>query len=646
MDSRTEQKEFISYSKIDEQIILSDKFKQINFETRYPDNLEQIINKISELRVPNKIPQIECVPSLHSMYEYFNKLIHQAKYNEISLPDLHDQIYNKLFNDGNIVQINKALDTAFKQSKISILQHFQVREFLRNLVLSKDLIAAKVNEEKIDRGDLKDDQEKQKLDHVKSLQCFAHDSGLITYLKDAIDNTLTQEIKEWEEYKKISEKLNEVELQVYMIKKHSDWSVFPFFQNVLALRKLKRDAEKELPLDNKFTAMAAEFSTLDTHDLETYINFINKYHVIFPNALKEKVAQDVLTQKINLYIENKPKQALIEILIPPSDIKDSKKVNVNLYHYQDVQSEVNQFIESASQQPDNINELLEYTLKLLEENIARTRMYLLAFLQNAIDRIFCGNAVDDGIAWMSRAISKILLQKDLKPETQTAIVQVALPAMLKLTEPGLLFNSVVPISVFPLYYNQDRNRSVFPTLLRDKFAEFINKKSMDEKSLQLPKYDHTRVELLADLSRKERVYIADLQKIIPAWINYSARDERLLNKLLLRLVAINYLRNKIQSDEELSSKQIRDEMLKRFGGLVFETRKVRDSYRTKIIARFDLPSMNGAGGLTNSKPLPPNSPRISAPKVSAIGVFNQQHVQDVLETKADQGSQLKTGFAP
>lgn len=574
----------MNVDKLEHQIKSSTRFNQIHFETRYPDNRRMIFETLSSINVPNIKTQIECIPSIQAICDQFSKLLSETRYETISLPDLYDQIYNKIFTAENVTQIKKAIDTACKNSKLSLLEHHQVSSFLRSIIAAKDSIYSKVNEKKAEQPDVIDEKQGQ-VEMVKSLQVVLHDSGLIDYLSEAVNAALAHEFKEWDNIKQLTEDSQKAKLDVFMLQNNTNWSVYPFNQKRYALATLEEDALAALPAENKYTTMAKSFAKLNIHNLRAWSKFIEEYYSIFPDTLKEKLSQDKILQRINYYIEDKPKPAMIEVLIPSADLKENKEPTKVTYGYQDIQLDVIQFLDVAcGKSVDRMLDAWNHTFELVKDNPSRKELYLFAFLQYAISKIYHGNAADDGIAWMNTTINKILLQPDLKPAAQSAMVSIALPLMLKLTEPGLVFNSLFK-GVLIGYFNQNQNRCEFPVKLRDAFLEGAKREFNLNNRPLLGENNLLRAEFMRDFERKQRVYLTDLQNMIPN--HCSIRDkERLVNKLLLRVAAINFMRDIIQSGVEMSKDQLIDAMTKNFGPLAFETRFYGPSHITKKAERF------------------------------------------------------------
>ncbi len=97
--------------------------------------------------------------------------------------------------------------------------------------------------------------------------------------------------------------------------------------------------------------------------------------------------------------------------------------------------------------------------------------------------------------------------------------------------------------------------------------------------------DPVRKKLLGDLIRKEQQYSDASQ--------YATH--KLARTLFLRLIAVNYIRNKLLTGQVLKSKQITHELVSQFGDEIIKTRRIKESRISKILRQLDIPSVAGQG---------------------------------------------------
>lgn len=583
MESHKEEKDHLSYSEIENQIINTDAFKNIIFEIQFPNNRDDIIKALTpcfedHLQKLSKVSVLEMVPNWASLVECFNDVMYSAKHNQITLPDLYDQIYNKIFHEDNLKKIMKTASMAFAESKISILEYYKIDKSLAQLSVVKSFVQSKI--QKSEEGEAKIDDSLTQ----KGIMHYIYQSGVIKYLKNTVDDFLKKEMKEWKAYSEIASEHERQELEIHYFKNKPDWSTAFVEPDFIAIKRVLQKKEHAFPDEHRCTPIAKAFSVLDKSDLEKWVLFLNQYREQFPDVLNEKLKNNIIIEKINALNEAHPKYTnAIKVLIPPSD---SRKIPESV-RYGSVRAEVYQFLDHENAEIMNdqsilrFYELWKFTAKLIEKN-PHHKLYLLAFMQYMIAKIYQGNIADDGIARLNETINRMLVNKKTNGDAINPIVDVAIQVLLRITEPQLRFGRL-KITGFPGYFNQERNRCVFPTVLRDAFNDYAQSFHRHSKEVSRSDTNPSILLLQRQLSEKEREYFSLIQNAIPTYVKYTARDETYMEKLLLRLVAINYFREKIQSGRAYSQTQLSDDLTLRYGDLILQTRRIKKSRIAKII---------------------------------------------------------------
>lgn len=156
-----------------------------------------------------------------------------------------------------------------------------------------------------------------------------------------------------------------------------------------------------------------------------------------------------------------------------------------------------------------------------------------------------------------------------------------------------LFSLILKITDPDFTWKQHKSQlHLLSTELRDQIIKYIQPFDIDQQRLFSP--DPMRANLLQDLANKKAQYFSEL---FSAAFNSTPRDDGyLLELLIIRLIAVDYLSKKLQTQNSLTSEGLRSEMKQTFGSKItdkmYESRgRFKPSHIVTVINQSNLPEL-------------------------------------------------------
>ena len=121
--------------------------------------------------------------------------------------------------------------------------------------------------------------------------------------------------------------------------------------------------------------------------------------------------------------------------------------------------------------------------------------------------------------------------------------------------------------------------------------------------VEYKKIGEARIKIFSMLSKRELKYRNEIDNLILQMNDTSfVLDESLVQKLILRLVAVNYLWEKVFCNQLISSEDLTKKMEHLFGKAIFETRNLMHSSLKDIIKEIEqlVPSKTSCMTVENS----------------------------------------------
>lgn len=356
----------LSYPELKTQILKSKKFQDLVFENTHPDNRKEIIQKLPET-IPHDSIHLSNFPALRLTIHQYYKLLNYIIYNDISLHDFYDQLYNKLLTISNIAIIKDALLTAFRNNKIQLIEYIELVKFFEDMDTLRDFVGSKVN---IEDHEVKHDTETVQSDHQLLHKCllqYSRQAGLRDFFQNETKNTINDPLPE----------TNNPKVLIQFINDHAE----------LLRIKLPKFSQE----------LVAE-----------RIAFFNDFK---PNQLRS-------TQKWTPIKKSHP-----------SDSKEIQDI-VEQADYDKIRGQVSAFLDNELRNANRYREPQKYFLKLqqscekmvgLLNDHSEKDMFLLAFLHETLFNIYTKEAdFDFSLTWLCREICDIFHHVAVKAHKDAA----------------------------------------------------------------------------------------------------------------------------------------------------------------------------------------------------------------------------------
>lgn len=511
------------------------------------DEIEQQITsseKFKEIYVENRFPdeivslklclrQLKSVLCLHD-------IIDRVEQSEFFLIDF----YNKLLTKENMTAILGSLNVQLYADETNLVQYYLLSKMLKKLIEQIEMI----------NKPLQNDYDKKVLRAVSYHQ-FLEQSSIIKYLNEVLDRFFKKESQSWSKYKKIKNNLlNEKRLS--LIEK----------DNIL---------ESLIPNKGELNALCLKYLKIDTHDFKSLVDFININYVNFPKYLKEEISYDVIGNKLRSFINKQQLLNKINISDDSPGISDNKRAILKYHHIIDDVHQLNTCIEEEFK-PNHFDHALvkswNFILIAFERIPDLRNMYLLAHIQESVRHY------SPGLLTLNKFIIGLLSENKVSHEGRTRLVNKIIAIFLQVTDPNF---AIVERSICWAYMHDEFDFSI---LLRNKYLETFQPNVIKN----LFHDDYSRQQLLKKLSIKEAEYLGDFYEAI------IKQDEKLAHILILRLVAVDYTKEKICSEKLISSQQLQQEINTLFTKEALHTRAFFKSDLLTIVEEVD--------SLQNEKP--------------------------------------------
>lgn len=562
MESR-EEKEYVSAVQIEEFIVSTEKYKELHYQLNYfPDFQATLIDKLL-LAILTTHAVEDKISILKSLLMQLREVIDNAKHHHLSINDFYELVYIKLLNDENIKKIYSEINKAFETGKIILAEHLQATEVLRKLMILKPTISMRAHEEKLYLSEEKLSEIRLKPLFYKAMEKFMQQYKVTNYLKNIINNGYLE---------------------------------------------IAKDDPAIAVLDR----IKGEFFRLPPDAFREFTNVINIHYKMLPAKIKEKLETQRIIDRIQTCIDEESiltlKAYTIKFLLNEKETHYDAEENKHCYNQ--ASSNIIQLLNTYTKLRivenhsgyKNDSEaprdpfLMEYIFNLVKNNSELKNIYLLPYLQRVINGYYAGskNQIANSVNWLNAAINNLLMKENFKPAALMYVSKAAIAVLLRVTDPDVFINMpALSPAAYRVGYYVSEFRSIksdrsLPKGFRDKLEKYTA--SDLAKKDNFSEDDLERESLLNDLFRKELQYIHDLKNAFYSHSRYQDQEAIVAQKLLLRLVAVDYLREKIQSGVKLSSDKIQKEMYAMFGDLMFETRGCFSSHITKMVARLNLPA--------------------------------------------------------
>lgn len=540
MESRIELKETISYPAIKNQILSLYVLKEFRYDaSTSPANIDSINSIIINLP---KIPIIDMgmSPSLHDINVSYQKIINHAIKNKCTLLELYQCLFENFWNADNIAQLKHATKLAFEAGTIPLSSRYHLDMFLEKLNQSKKKVSQVLDA-------IKDESYCKSFSHIdkemlqaRSIYLYVQKSGLLDKLIQAVEQVFAESLQGWADYKEARERLLRENKGVYAsLSESSSFAKKEYDERIYELELILKEKES-LFKEHELHKAAMKYLTIDLNHLEPVVDFINAAWEKFPDSFKKHINQRTIEEYMqHCYADKFPNENIRMIYVPTEPIE-----NKIAFDYIKIKKDFKL-----------MNKNWKYIQSL--ENFMTKDLYRIAALQMRLD------SYDDVLngfcdTWHDQ-VNMLLIGKELKTEAKVAVVQAALDCI-----------------VYQANY--------LSTSLSIPYLEGYDTNHADISHVSI-EFGKIRKKILNDMHRKEQQYFHEMP-----W-----GDGELARTLLLRLIAINYIRNKILSLAELNSRVVTEELISQFGEDTVATRGCFPSFISKLLQKLDIPKASAQG---------------------------------------------------
>ena len=555
-----ETKTVFSLEIIENQIKSFEKFNDIQLDLCYPENRKTVIQILNQLLDP-KIENAKYFPAIQKIINALHYLETLAKDPNAFLPDVLDA-YQQLIADEKIALFVNKMNAAFMDHKISLIAHYKTMFFFRTLVGTEKSLALLISKDTLS------EKNKESI-HATAMNYFIKKSGLIDYIQTAIDSTLNNDLQGWQAIKKLAQDL--VKNSQYKNESECIEVVNHLIQEPL-------------------TELAHDFIRIKGADhLEPFISFLNQHYASFPPELKKKLSPKAIEKLLQRYNEAKPDFILqLDTHDHAEDKAEEKQAKSHFYDYREIYNNVSILFHHCFKQDSPptvgaLSSLYDYVLALVNEEDYLRELYKFSLIQNFYSMMYLRavskNKIDSGVYFINDRM-RGMMSDMTEPDGLLYLARVAMPLLYRLTDSQ-------PTSLSSTWLSRKYRKAEIemPVFLRDKLA------SQNPGAQHLIKYveiDERRIKLLSILSKKEIEYHNAIDKqIIELAKQRGGAVDDLVNILVLRLVAVNYIRDKIYAGDVISSVAIKNEMERLFGKKIFASRNLGECFLIGLIKKLD-----------------------------------------------------------
>lgn len=554
-------KQQINYKNILMKMVNSKRYRQLRYQMEYfADFRTDVVDHLLFMTLYSRSVAVK-ISSLDLLLEKLNKILMLVKYHQLSVEEFYYYVYNVLMDEDNLEIIMRDIHNAFLLEKISMREHFQASYVPLLLDNIEQVIAIKSSQEsgyKCKKSDTMQPWVLQKIiseSHVipwikDAIQAENNESmdedliNLLSKLEQIPENDLKQCIAAINSFdnlsQKLTEKLNEQSILNYIVA----------FLDYNSARLYEEDIE---------------FSTIKMTENQRTI-FDKKYSY-------EKIAKDTC----ELYTK----------------FKENKELEISLQFEREFKTDKEK--RSLYFQRDEF--LIDY-LHHITRNTVYDRLYLIAYFQiilkeNLDSNPFPRNMMDKAILQFSSIVTSILSKPHYSAEALTYIAEPALNMLVNLSDPRVLGNIPQENALgyrAPYYTTTSRLIKSHASLDYNLIKKIQGRNAVKRLPPDGCELDKRRKNLLKEITVKKEQYVSDLQNLILIQ-NPDEMKPREIEKLLLRIASVNYLKEQILFCDELIPAALKENMLNLFDELAFEPRSrycYSKSHVTKLVEKMNF----------------------------------------------------------